>query len=82
MAGLHIALMNQQKQATNEISVSLHRTVERTREVSASIADVSDAAKAIQNSLSNLVEASAELEQQSKALDEQGRGFVATVRAG
>ncbi|MBI5432379.1 MAG: chemotaxis protein [Planctomycetes bacterium] len=74
--------MNQQKQATNEISVSLHRTVERTREVSSSIADVSDAAKAIQKSLSNLVEASAELEQQSKALDKQGHGFVATVRAG
>lgn len=74
--------MNQQTLATNEISQSLHRTVERTREVSTSIAEVTESARKIQQSLSGLVDASQELDRQSRALDGQGRNFVATVRAG
>jgi methyl-accepting chemotaxis protein len=75
------ASVEQQTAATNDIARNVQETAEGTRDATANIAAVTDSATETGGAAAQVLHASAQLAQQTKALNEEIVTFVAGVRA-
>jgi methyl-accepting chemotaxis protein len=75
------AAVDEQGAATGEIAVNVQQAAARSQDVNASIADVRHAAEQAGGASNDVLEASSELDHQTKALRGQIDGFLDAIRA-